>query len=392
MDDLFRRGLVALSADPVTFGHLDLVGRAAAKCRELIVLVANNDRKLGSYCFPLDERTKMVERAVAEAGIGNVRVVGSSGLLVDVYLHQGCDRLFRGVRNDKDIDFEEEQAKLNCMILPSIEGRFEFVQADPNLKLVSSTLVKAFVDLYLDVDKFVPMFVKRALEEKRLSQFRITVTGGIAVGKSWVAAELARQATVAGPGAVHINVDQLLRDVYDEASTGAQLVRNTLAERFGDNILSPDGMSVDRRRLAEWLFVRGADEHRKFVTDLTMPHVARKYREAVAGRKGVVIVEWAQTAEMDMGPWTNNNVIVVDSPDRPVFLAKRNVAPDRIALMDEIQWSAERKAEFLSARAARDKSGTVIRYANRIRPSEDEARADIAALLAEVCAIFTSKS
>lgn len=390
MDATHRRGLVALSADPVTFGHLDLIRRAAAKCRELVVLVANNDRKLGSYCFPLAERTAMVERAVDEADIRNVRVVGSSGLLVDVYLREGCDRLFRGVRNEADVDFEEEQAKLNCMILPAIKGRFEFVQADQNLKLVSSTLVKAFVDLCLDVDAFVPMFVKRMLEEKRLGQQRITVTGGIAVGKSWVAAELARQATAAGPGARHINVDQLLREVYDEASPGAQLVRDALAQHFGYAVLAPDGLTVDRRRLAEWLFVRGAYDHRQFVTSLTMPHVARKYREAIAGCRGLVILEWAQTAEMDMGRWTNNNVIVVDSPDRPAFLAKRGVDPDRIALMDEIQWSAERKADALSERATRDRSGTVIRYANRIRPTEDEARADVAQLLGQVRSIFTS--
>src|SRR5688572_1385691 len=293
-----RRGLVALSADPATFGHLDLIARSAAKCRELVVLVANNDRKLGSYCFPLAERTAMVERAVGEAGIGNVRVVGSSGLLVDVYLREGCDRLFRGVRNEKDVDYEEEQAQLNRMILPALDGRIEYVEAARDLKLVSSTLVKAFVDLYLDVDKFVPMFVKRMLEEKRLEQKRITVTGGIAVGKSWVAAELASQAAAAGPAAKHINVDQLLRDVYDEASPGAQVVRDALAKQFGEAVLAPDGMTVDRRRLAEFLFVRGADDHRQFVTDLTMPHVARKYREAIASCKGLVILEWAQTAEM----------------------------------------------------------------------------------------------
>lgn len=388
MDALHRRGLVALSADPVTFGHLDLIARSAAKCRELVVLVANNDRKLGSYCFPLAERTAMVERAVREAGTGNVRVVGSSGLLVDVYLYEGCDRLFRGVRNEKDVDYEEEQAQLNRMILPALDGRIEYVEAARDLKLVSSTLVKAFVDLYLDVDAFVPMFVKRMLEEKRLQQQRITVTGGIAVGKSWVAAELARQATAAGPGAKHINVDQLLRDVYDEASPGAQLVRDALAKRFGDAVLAPDGMTVDRRRLAEWLFVRGADDHRQFVTDLTMPHVARKYREALAGFKGLVILEWAQTAEMDMGRWTNNNVIVVDSPDRPAFLAKRGVDPERIALMDEIQWSAARKVDVLTERASRDKSGTVIRYANRMHEYEESARADVAQLLGQVRTIF----
>ncbi len=396
MDTKHRRGLVALSADPVTFGHLDLVRKAAAKCEELVVLVANNDRKLGSYCFTLTERTLMVERAAKEAGIGNVRVIGSGGLLVDVYLREGCDRLFRGVRNEKDVDFEEEQATLNCMILPAIEGRFEFVQADPKLKLVSSTLVKAFVQLRLDVDRFVPMFVKQMLEERLLRQYRITVTGGIAVGKSWVAAELAAQSMRAGIPSTHVNVDQLLREVYDEQSAGAQGVRDALAGRFGDDVLVADRKSVERKRLAEILFrtTEGGREDedafidREFVTALTMPHVARKYRDAIADVKGLVVVEWAQTAEMDMGSWTNNNVVVVDSPDRPAFLARRRIAAERVAVMDGIQWPAGRKARELERRAREACHGTVLRYANRLCPTEDEARLNVGQFFIHVLTLF----
>lgn len=396
MDEKHRRGLVALSADPVTFGHLDLIRKAAAKCIELVVLVANNDRKLGSYCFTLADRTIMVERAAADAGIGNVRVVCSSGLLVDVYLREGCDRLFRGVRNDKDVDYEEEQAELNRMILPAIAGKIEYVEAERDLKLVSSTMVKAFVQLRLDVDRFVPMFVKQMLEERLLRQYRVTVTGGIAVGKSWVAAELVAQARRAGIPATHVNVDQLLREVYDEPSDGAQVVRDGLAERFGDRVLAPDRHSVDRKRLAEILFrpdggggdFEDAIVDRVFVTDLTMPHVARRYREALASARGLVVVEWAQTAEMHMGPWTDNNVIVVDSPDRPAFLARRGIDPERVAVMDAIQWTAERKAKSLERRARTDHSGTVLRYANRICATEDEARFNVGQFFIEVLTIF----
>lgn len=386
MEKRYARGLVALSADPVHFGHLDLLERAAAKCGELVVLVANNDRKLGSYAFTLDERTAMVERAARERGIGNVRVVGSSGLLVDVYLREGCDCLFRGVRNEKDIDFEEEQAVLNRMILPTLE--IDFIQADPKLKLVSSTMVKIFVQLQLDVDRFVPMFVKQALEERLLGQYRITVTGGIAVGKSWVAAELARLARDAGAQATHVNVDQLLRDLYDEPSNGAQQVRDKLASCLGDAILTPDRRGVDRKRLAEALFVSGAEGPRQFVTDLTMPHVARNYRAALAPLKGLVVVEWAQTAEMDMGAWTNNNVVVVGSETREAFRVMRNIPKDRFEVMNEIQWSADRKAAMLSERAGRDKSGTVIRHSNDLKLDKAEAERDLAGLFGQVKALF----
>lgn len=390
MNALIRRGLVALSADPITNGHIDLIRRSAERCKELLVLVADNDRKKGSYTYQLDERRAMAERAVAEAGVPNVRVIGSAGLLVDIYLREACDRLFRGVRNAKDIDFEEEQHKLNELILLSL--KVEFLQAAESLQFVSSTMVKSFVDLALDVDRFVPMFVKQSLEERRMGQYRIAVTGGIAVGKSWVAKELARQSNEVGIKALHVNVDQLLRDAYDEKSPGAQDVRDELSRMFGSQVLSADMLTVDRKCMAEILFRADAEAAREAVTKLTMPHVARMYRSAIAGVKGLVIVEWAQIAEMDMGPWTNNNVIVVDSPDRPTFLKQRNVDPERIKVMDTIQWPVMRKVRAFESRADRDHNGTVFCHTNVRHSTEEYSRRDVAELFGSVRAIFPGLS
>jgi pantetheine-phosphate adenylyltransferase len=386
MSDLHRRGLVALSADPITFGHLDLIKRSAAMCHELVVLVAENERKKGSYAFRLEERVEMTERAVAEAGIPDVRVIGSSGLLVDVYLREGCNCLFRGVRNDKDLDYEEEQTQLNQLILPSLQ--IEYLKASEQLRLVSSTTAKGFVSLYLDADDFVPMFVKQSLEERLLGQYRIAVTGGIAVGKSWVAAELVRQARKAGHEATLINVDQLLRDVYDEQSDGAELIRAELASLFGADVLSSGGSTVDRKRMAGILFRPDADAERQAVMELTMPHVARKYRQELAGVKGLVVVEWAQLAEMDMGPWTNNNVVIVDSPDRAEFIARRRLDPQRIAVMDAIQMPAMMKLEILQARAEQAHSGSVLTHANLLHANENGARDDVAHLFSKVKQVF----
>jgi len=384
----FKKGLVALSADPITNGHLDLIRRAKDQCRELVVLIANNERKASTYTYSLEERVRMTERAVREAGIRYATVVGSSGLLVDVYLHQGCDRLFRGVRNAKDLEYEDEQAELNRLILPQVE--IEYLQAARDLHIVSSSMVKGFVLQRLDVDKFVPMFVKQSLEERLLNQYRIGVTGCISVGKTWVAAEMARLAAFEKFGGKHINIDKLLRDVYDEDSPGAQSVRDELARRFGVSILSDDRLLVNRKRLAEALFVYGADQHRAFVTELTMPHVARKYREALADASGLVVVEWAQTAEMGMGTWTSNNVIVVDSPDRASLVAQRGIDEERLRVMDRIQWSAVRKTRALNKAVTIAKSGTVKVYENQRRENAAVALHDIDLLFRDVLKLFPS--
>ena len=375
----YRRGLVALSADPVTYGHRDLIRGAAEKCNEVIVLVANNERKKGGYCFTLKERTSMVERAIREAGIGNARIVGSSGLLIDTYMRENCDRLFRGIRNDKDLDYEREQEQLNCVLHPALKGHVEYLEAAENLRLVSSTMVKALVEMHCSVDEFVPLFVKQALEEKLLRQFRVMVTGGISVGKTWVAKQLALRAALhPGKPATHINIDQLLRSFYDEDSDGAQAVRDELAASFGP-ILTPNHRSVDRAALAAHLFRDGtaAEADRRYVTELTMPHVKRLYREALAGAEGLVIIEWAQAAEMAMGPWANNNVIVVGSKDRAKFAELRGISPERLASMDKIQWSADQKQRSLERHCAANGSGWVIRHEHSYHPEDPASSGEI---------------
>ncbi|MEY4723186.1 MAG: hypothetical protein RLZZ324_699 [Candidatus Parcubacteria bacterium] len=367
----YRRGLLGLSADPFTYGHLYLIATSAAKCQELLVVVANNVEKIGKYVFTLEERVAMTARGVREAGIANVRVMGWSGLLVDVYLQEACDWMYAGVRDDQDRRYENERAALNRFILPSLEKRIEQVQTIEQLQYVRSSTVKDLVRFNLDVDAFVPMFVKQALEERLLGQYRLAITGGIGVGKSHVATQLAGHVR----NAKHVNVDQLLRDLYEEQTAGAQLVRDTLAERFGEGVLSADRLTVHRPALADILFRAGAEEDRAFVTALTMPHVQRKYRAAISGFKGWVILEWAQLAEMDMSAWVNNNVIVVDSPHRVEFLTQRGVTPERQALMATIQFSADEKVRHLEARVASDHSGAVIRHENRRMDRHETAQA-----------------
>jgi len=387
-----RRGLVAISGDPVTFGHLDLVAQAATRCRdELVVAVLNNDKKVraGAYLFDLKERTEMTLRAVRERQIPKVRVIGSSGLLVDIYLREGCDMLFRGVRDAKDRVYEKEQKELNQLILPSV--KFTIVDSAVELRMVSSSMVKEFVSHGLDVDRFVPLFVKRAMEERLLGQYRIAVTGPIAVGKSWVAAELVRQVTQNHAFAGHFNLDDLVRKLYSEESAGAQRVRDDLAELCeGHHVLSVDRANVDRKVLAALLFREGdeAAELREAVTALTMPHIARLYREMLRGFKGLVVLEWAQLAEMSMGAWTNHNVVVVDSPDRALFLERRGIDVERMRVMEAIQWSAARKASILGDRAAADGGGEVIVFQNALHRDETDARKAVTALRKKVFDLF----
>ncbi|MBL7058194.1 adenylyltransferase/cytidyltransferase family protein [Patescibacteria group bacterium] len=97
--------MVSLSADPIHYGHIDLITQAKEKCDELIVWVAMNDNK--KPIFNLEERLVMVKKAINLANIYNVLAIASDEMLVDVYMREGCDVLFRGIRDEKDRQYED---------------------------------------------------------------------------------------------------------------------------------------------------------------------------------------------------------------------------------------------------------------------------------------------
>ena len=120
----FKRGLVPISADPMTNGHIDLIRRAAKRCETLVVLIANNGSKLGKYTFSLEQRLEMARRALAS--LDNVKVIASDGLLVDSGLFQGCDVVFRGIRNRQDREYELQQMRFNGLLEPGFVQKIRF--------------------------------------------------------------------------------------------------------------------------------------------------------------------------------------------------------------------------------------------------------------------------
>ena len=363
----YRRGMVALSADPITLGHLDLVRRAREECESLVVLIANNDLKQGTYLFSHENRVAMTERAINEMGLDRVVVIGSDGLLVDVYLREDCDAIFRGIRNEQDKAYEVEQMALHALIVPAIAKNVRCLEASEEYRMVSSSLVKSWVSHGLDVSRFVPIAVKQALEERLLGQYKVALTGGMASGKTFLGQALVRYfSETLGIPAVHIGIDALQRELYREVSLGAQSIREALSEMFGREVLTEDGLDVNRPVLKSKLFDPGCSPaHRERVHALVAPHIGRKYREAVSGKNGLILFEWAQLAEMRMGHWTNNHAIVVESVEPRKMLAERGIEAGQAADVASHQWSARRKAEALYEQALADLHGHVVTYTNQ---------------------------
>jgi pantetheine-phosphate adenylyltransferase len=155
-----RLAVFPASFDPVTNGHLDLIHRARAVFDELVVAVARNVAKQGT--FSVDERIQMLEAAVGhEAGI---RVTAFDGLLVDYARRIGAHVLIRGLRAVSDFEYEFEMALMNRHLYPEIETLF--MMTSQKYFYVSSSRLKELVRFGANVDDFVPPVVAAKLKEK----------------------------------------------------------------------------------------------------------------------------------------------------------------------------------------------------------------------------------
>ncbi|MCL1993114.1 MAG: pantetheine-phosphate adenylyltransferase [Spirochaetes bacterium] len=148
------------SFDPPTLGHLDVVQRAASIFDELVVVVAENNRK--KYLFSLDERLSMMRELLA--GRGNVKVAACDGLVVDFLQKEKIKLMIRGVRGADDFSYEFEISMMNKALDPKIETIF--MTTDPKYFVLRSSSVKELAYFGGDVSGMVPPLVAKALKEK----------------------------------------------------------------------------------------------------------------------------------------------------------------------------------------------------------------------------------
>lgn len=137
------------SFDPVTNGHLDIIGRAAGLYDEVFVAVLINITK--KTLFTVDERVDMLR--VVTKGYGNVRVERFHGLLVDFCAANGITAVVKGLRAVSDFEYEMQMAQMNYR-LAKVETLF--MTTNPLYSFLSSSLIKDVARYGGDVSGLVP--------------------------------------------------------------------------------------------------------------------------------------------------------------------------------------------------------------------------------------------
>jgi pantetheine-phosphate adenylyltransferase len=147
------------SFDPVTLGHLDVIGRAAALVDEVVVAVGANVSKRA--WFTPDERAAMLREACA--GWANVSVALFDGLLVDFCRARHVGAIVKGLRSPADFDYELPMAQMNAR-LTGVDTLF--LPTSPRWSFVSSSLVREVAGLGGDVAAFLPPTVAEQVRRR----------------------------------------------------------------------------------------------------------------------------------------------------------------------------------------------------------------------------------
>jgi len=158
-----RVGLYPGTFDPITLGHLDVVGRAIKLFDKLVIGVAINRDK--GPTFSLEERVAMVVKDIEQfLQYGEIEVRPMEGLLISFAEQVGATCIVRGLRAVSDFEYEFQMVGMNQKLNPHIET--VFYMADVQHQAIASRLVKEIARLGGDVTPFVSQNVVRALKEK----------------------------------------------------------------------------------------------------------------------------------------------------------------------------------------------------------------------------------
>ena len=160
-----RTALYAGSFDPVTNGHLDVVGHAVRLADKLVIAIGVHPGK--APLFSPDERLAMLEETcapLARAAKCELACVTFSDLVVTAAQKAGATILISGLRDGTDLDYEMQMAGMNQAMTPGVQT--VFLPASPLVRPITATLVRQIAGMGGDVSAFVPATVAAQLKKK----------------------------------------------------------------------------------------------------------------------------------------------------------------------------------------------------------------------------------
>ena len=346
-----KSAIYAFSGDPITFGHLDIIKRAAAVFDRLVVAIGVNPSK--KYLFSLEERTEMARRSLLN--LSNVEVKSFSGMLVDFAYENNINVIVKGVRSSNDFEYEMSLHNLGESQKLGIDTFILF--AKPSLAHISSSAVKDIQKEQGLIQDYVPPYVKQCVEAKLSGQYIIGLTGEIGAGKSYVGEKLVELAKEMNLEAHNIELDHLSWQIQDDLKEEKyEVVRKQIIDTFGAEVGNADG-SINRKALGEIVF---ADQKKlERLNEIMDTPILVRLRRELKDKKGLIFLNASLLAEAGMGQLSNYNMILlsVDEITQEKRLLARGLDKEQIKRRLMSQYDFAHKKEQLEKEIEDNRQG-----------------------------------
>ncbi len=303
-----KSAIYAFSGDPITYGHLDIIERAAKIFDRLVVAIGVNPAK--SYLFSLEERTQMAKKSLLF--LKNVEVMSFTGMLVDFAYENNIDVIVKGVRSSKDFEYEMSLHSLGESQQLGIDTFILF--AKPSLAHISSSAVKDIQREQGLIQDYVPAYVKQCVEAKISGQYLVGLTGEIGSGKSYVGEKMLELARKKGLEAYNIELDHLSWQIQEDLQEEKYaLVRKQITDLFGAEVAKADG-SINRKVLGEIVF---ADQEKlKKLNEIMATPILVRLRRELKDKKGLIFLNAALLVEASMSQLVNYNMLLLSVSEK----------------------------------------------------------------------------
>lgn len=370
------------SFDPVTFGHLDIIRRAAQAFDELVVAVGRNSSK--KYLFDERTRVELIEMEIRRLGLLKpVKVVAFNGLLADFAYEVGANIIVKGVRpGARDFDYETMLHQISITQQRGVDTHI--LIAKEELSHVSSSAVRELALHQGLLHEYVPLRVKQELE-MLTPQLIVGLTGSIASGKSYIMSQMEKLSGHAGYSEIHhVDLDKIAHEILDDSpeTPRKEGVYQELRGKIADHFKLP---KIDRYAIGNIVF--NYPEERAWLNNILRVPILTRVRREIGQKKGIVFLNGALLVEAGYLPICNNIVVVIKA-DRDVQLKRlkaRGLNSDQIERRLESQFTSEQKITAVKEAIDREMFGRLFVVDNSTAPIKMDISRKCKYLLAMLC-------
>ncbi len=295
------KAIYALSADPITLGHINVIERAAKMFDEVIVGIGQNAKK--KYMFPLEKRESIARSSLSSLmKKHNIKIQAFNGALVDFAMENEATVVIRGLRDINDFQFEQNLAGINKSLYEDLETCFILSEGEC---YVSSSATKEIVANGFSADKYLTMPAKAALQKEICGQSFVGITGLMGSGKSYVAAQLEQYSKNQHIKIWNLDLDILCHEVYDKTNEKFEKQRKLLSDLFG---------GLDRSEIGRQAF----EDPNKLekLNQIFKEVIEYQIRNKSNGKKGVILLNGATLIVNNYINLCNNQMLFVEAKDK----------------------------------------------------------------------------